>query len=55
MENEIVTYQVALSYPDFYVEFQAVSGLTQDEILTYAIEEMTRKTEVWSVKTKKTS
>jgi hypothetical protein len=27
--------------------------LTQDEILTCAIEEMTRKTEIWSVKIKK--
>ena len=53
MNNEIVTYEVALSHPDFYVEFQAVSGLTQDEILTCAIEEMTRKTEIWSVKIKK--
>jgi hypothetical protein len=53
MNNEIVTYEVALSYPDFYVEFQAVAGLTEDQILTCAIEEMTRKTEIWSVKTKK--
>ena len=53
MNNEIVTYEVTLSYPDFYVEFEAVSGLTQDEILICAIEEMTRKTEIWSVKIKK--
>ena len=53
MNNEIVTYEVALSDPDFYVEFEDVSGLTQDEILTCDIEEMTHKTEIWSVKIKK--
>ena len=53
MNDEIVTYEVALSYPDFYVEFQAPAGLTENEILNFAIEEMTRKTEIWSVKIKK--
>ena len=53
MNNEIVTYEVQLDHPDFYVEFQAEAGLTEDEILTFAIEEMTRKTEIWSVKIKK--
>jgi hypothetical protein len=55
MENETVTYEVQLSRPDFYVEFQAPAGLTEDEILTCAIAEMTRNTEIWSVKTKKIS
>lgn len=53
MEKEIVIYQVELNHPDFYLEFQDISGLTQNEILTRAIEEMTRSTEVWSVKIKK--
>ena len=53
MKNEIVTYEVQLDHPDFYVEFQAEAGLTEDQILTFAIEEMTRRTEVCSVKTKK--
>ena len=53
MNDEIVTYEVVLSYPDFYVEFQAPAGLTENEILNFAIEEMTRKTEIWSVKIKK--
>ena len=53
MNNEIVTYEVALSYPVFYVEFQAPAGLTENEILNFAIEEMTRRTEVYSVKIKK--
>lgn len=52
-EIEIVTYAVQLDHPDFYVEFQAEAGLTEDEILTFAIEEMTRNTEIWSVKIKK--
>jgi hypothetical protein len=55
MENETVTYEVQLNHPDIYVEFQAVAGLTEDEILTCAIAEMTRNTEIWSVKTKKIS
>ena len=55
MQNEIVTYEVQLDHPDFYVEFQAKAGLTEDQILTFAIEQMTRNTEVWSVKTKKIS
>jgi len=55
MENKTVTYQVQLNHPDFYVEFQAPEGLTEDQILTRAIEEMTRNTEVWSVKIKKIS
>ena len=54
MQNETVTYEVQLSRPDFYVEFQAVAGLTEDQILTCAIAEMTRNTEIYSVKTKKT-
>ena len=53
MQNETVTYEVQLDHPDFYVEFQAEAGLTEDQILTFAIEEMTRRTEVYSVKTKK--
>jgi hypothetical protein len=53
MNNEIVTYEVQLDHPDFYVEFQAPAGLTENEILNFAIEEMTRKTEIWSVKIKK--
>jgi hypothetical protein len=53
MQNETVTYEVQLSRPDFYVEFQAPAGLTEDQILTCAIEEMTRNTEVYSVKIKK--
>jgi len=53
MENETVTYKVQLSRPDFYVEFQAPAGLTEDQILTCAIAEMTRYTKIWSVKTKK--
>ena len=53
MNNEIVTYEVQLDHPDFYVEFQAPDGLTENEILNFAIEEMTRKTEIWSVKIKK--
>ena len=53
MQNEIVTYEVQLDHPDFYVEFQAEAGLTEDQILTFAIEEMTRRTEVYSVKIKK--
>ena len=53
MKNEIVTYEVTLNHPDFYVEFQAPFGLTENEILNFAIEEMTRKTEIWSVKIKK--
>ena len=53
MQNEIVTYKVQLSRPDFYVEFQAEAGLTEDQILTFAIEAMTWKTEVCSVKIKK--
>ena len=48
MNNEIVTYEVQLDHPDFYVEFQAPDGLTENEILNFAIEEMTRKTEIWS-------
>ena len=55
MQNEIVTYEVQLDHPDFYVEFQAVAGLTEDQILTCAIEAMTWKTEVCSVKIKKIS
>ena len=55
MQNEIVTYKVQLSRPDFYVEFQAEAGLTEDQILTFAIEEMTRRTKIYSVKIKKTS
>jgi hypothetical protein len=50
MENETVTYEVQLNHPDFYVEFQAVAGLTENEILNFAIEEMTRRTEISSVK-----
>ena len=53
MQKNTVTYQVELNHPDFYVEFQAPEGLTEDQILTRAIEEMTRNTEVWSVKIKK--
>ena len=53
MQNEIVTYEVQLNHPDFYVEFQAVSGLTDDQILIRAIDEMTRNTEIWNVKIKK--
>ncbi len=53
MNNEIVTYAVQLDHPDFYVEFQAEAGLTEDEILTFAIEEMTRNTEVYNAKIKK--
>ena len=53
MNNEIVTYAVQLDHPDFYVEFKAEAGLTEDEILTFAIEEMTRNTEVYNVKIKK--
>ena len=53
MKNEIVTYEVQLDHPDFYVEFQAEAGLTEDQILTFAIEAMTWKTEVCSVKIKK--
>jgi len=45
-----VTYEVQLNHPDFYVEFQAVAGLTENEILNFAIEEMTRRTEISSVK-----
>ena len=55
MENEIVTYEVLLDHPDIYVEFQAEAGLTEDQILTFAIEAMTWKTEICSVKTKKIS
>lgn len=55
MKNEIVTYEVQLDHPDFYVEFQAEAGLTEDQILTFAIEAMTWKTEVCSAKIKKTS
>jgi len=50
MQNETVTYEVQLNHPDIYVEFQAVAGLTEDQILERAIEEMTRNTSVWSVK-----
>lgn len=53
MQNEIVTYQVELNHPDFYVEFQAKEGLSENEILNRAIEEMTRNTEIWNVKIKK--
>ena len=53
MENKTVTYQVELNHPDFNVEFQAPEGLTDAEILNRAIEEMTRNTEVRSVKIKK--
>ena len=53
MKNEIVTYAVQLDHPDFYVEFKAEAGLTEDEILTFAIEEMTRNTAVYNVKIKK--
>ena len=53
MNNEIVTYEVQLDHPDFDGEFQAPAGLTENEILNFAIEEMTRKTEIWSVKIKK--
>ncbi len=55
MEKKIVTYEVQLNRPDFYVEFQAPEGLTQDEILNRAIETMTRNTEIWCVKIKKIS
>ena len=53
MNDEIVTYAVQLDHPDFYVEFKAEAGLTEDEILTFAIEEMTRNTAVYNVKIKK--
>jgi hypothetical protein len=53
MNDEIVTYEVQLDHPDFYVEFQAPAGLTENEILNFAIEEMTRKTEIWNSNIKK--
>jgi hypothetical protein len=50
MKNETVTYEVQLDRPDFFVSFEAEKGLTEDQILERAIEEMTRNTSVWSVK-----
>ena len=50
MQNETVTYEVQLDCPDFFVSFEAEKGLTEDQILERAIEEMTRNTSVWSVK-----
>lgn len=52
MQNEIVTYEVELNRPDFYVEFEGPAGLTQDQILARAIEEMSKKTEIWKVNVK---
>lgn len=50
--NEDALYCVSLDQPDFYVEFYAPKGLTQSQILERAIEEMTRKTSIWSVSVK---
>lgn len=50
MDKELVTYEVELDSPDFFVSFQAEKGLTLDQIEHLAIQEMTRNTRVWNVK-----
>ena len=44
-------YKVELNHPDFYVEFEGPEGMTKNEILEKAINELTRKTELWKVET----
>ena len=50
MDKELVTYEVELDSPDFFVSFQAEKGLTLDQIEHLAIQEMTRNTRFWNVK-----
>jgi hypothetical protein len=50
MNEELVTYEVELDIPDFFVSFEAEKGLTEDQILERAIEEMTRIARIWKVK-----
>ena len=49
MNEELVTYEVELDSPDFFVSFQAEKGLSLDQIEFLAIQEMTRNTRVWNV------
>lgn len=50
MNEELVTYEVELDSPDFFVSFQAEKGLSLEQIEFLAIQEMTRNTRVWNVK-----
>jgi len=50
MDKELVTYEVELDSPDFFVSFQAEKGLSLEQIEFLAIQEMTRNTRVWNVK-----
>lgn len=49
-DKELVTYEVELDSPDFFVMFEAVNGLSQNDILDLAIQELTRNTRVTKVK-----
>jgi hypothetical protein len=49
MNEELVTYEVELDSPDFFVSFQAEKGLSLEQIEFLAIQEMTRNTRVWNV------
>ena len=50
MDKVLVTYEVELDSPDFFVSFQAEKGLSLEQIEFLAIQEMTRNTRVWNVK-----
>jgi hypothetical protein len=49
MDNTVI-YEVTLDHPSSYVCFEGPKGLSENEILSRAIEELTQKTTLWSVK-----
>jgi hypothetical protein len=49
MNEELVTYEVELDSPEFFVSFHAEKGLSLEQIEFLAIQEMTRNTRVWYV------
>lgn len=47
--ENMVTYEVTLDHPDVFVTFDGPDGMTKDQILNMAIEELTRKTSLYKV------
>ena len=50
--TEMVVYEVELDSPSWFVIFEAPAGLSESEILERAIEEMTEKTYIYSMKSR---